>query len=58
MVGLGSDVDIVVVSERNSNWGYIAPAFEQKRRRLNHESHKKFMRTKKDFLREFHKFEA
>jgi hypothetical protein len=54
----GSNVDLVIVFARNSSWGIIAPAFSQKKRRLNHDDHRKFRRSRKDFLREFHKFEV
>ena len=54
----GSDVDVVVVFVRDSNWGVIAPGFTQKRRRLNHEEHRRFSTDRKDFLKEFHKFDV
>ena len=54
----GSNIDIVIVFARNSNWGVIAPAFSEKRRRLNHESNHRFQIDRKDFLKEFHKFET
>lgn len=50
-------VDVVVYFTRNSNWGVIAPAFQEEQRVLNHESHRKFLHVKKEFLREFHLFE-
>lgn len=50
----GSNVDVVVFFARNSNWGFIAPAFAEKERPLNHEGHRKFTQNKKEFLREFH----
>ena len=53
-----SDVDVVIVFSRNSNWGVIAPAFSQNRRRVEHEQHRKFAKTQKDFLREFHKLDV
>jgi len=49
-----SHVDVVVYFARNSNWGVIAPAFTEKQRPLNHETHRRFNQTKKDFLKEFH----
>jgi len=52
----GSNVDLVIFFARNSNWGVITPAFAEKRRKLNHETHSKFNQTTKDFLKEFHKF--
>lgn len=51
-----SDVDIVVVFARNSNWGYVMKAFSEKRRKLNARGHQKFLKhTKKEFLTAFHK---
>jgi len=50
----GSDIDVVIFFARNSNWGYITPAFQEKERALNHEGHRKFTQNKKEFLREFH----
>ena len=50
----GSDLDCVVCFARNSNWGYVMPAFAEKKRKLNAEGHFKFQQTKTDFLRAFH----
>jgi hypothetical protein len=52
-----SDVDIIVVFVRNSNWGVVGPAFSTKRQRLNHEDNHRFQIDRKDFLKEFHKLE-
>lgn len=49
-----SNVDVVIYFARNSNWGVVAPAFKDDKRPLNHESHRKFTQTKKEFLKEFH----
>jgi len=49
-----SNIDVVVFFARNSNWGVVAPAFNDKERPLNHPEHRKFDQTKNDFLREFH----
>ncbi len=49
-----SNVDVVVFFARNSNWGYITPAFEENKRPLNHMSHRKFVQGRKEFLKEFH----
>lgn len=51
-----SHVDIVVFFARNSNWGYIAPAFRENRKPLNADGHIKFQKNKNDFLKAFHKF--
>jgi hypothetical protein len=50
----GSNVDVVIYFSRNSNWGYITPAFEEKKRVLEHPTHRKFNQNKKDFLKQFH----
>lgn len=49
-----SNVDVVVFFARNSNWGVITPAFEEKSRALNHKEHRKFEQTKNEFVRAFH----
>ena len=50
-----SDLDVVIVFARNSNWGYVLPAFTTNRRKLKSEGHERFQNTKKDFLKAFHK---
>lgn len=50
-----SDLDVVIVFARNSNWGYVMPAFTTNRRKLNFEGHQKFQNNMKDFLKAFHK---
>ena len=50
-----SNVDVLVVFLRDSNWGVIAPAFSEDRRPVEHEQHRKFEQNKKSFLLEFHK---
>ena len=50
----GSDVDLVIYFARNSNWGYIVPAFDTDKRKLNAGGHLKFMDNKNDFLVAFH----
>lgn len=52
-----SNVDWVIFFARNSDWGVIAPAFDDDRRPLNHPEHFKFDQNKNDFLRAFHKAE-
>ena len=52
-----SDVDIIVVFARNSNWGVVGPAFSTNSRRLNHEDNYRFNNSRKDFLKEFHNLE-
>lgn len=49
-----SHCDVVVYFARNSTWGYIAPAFSEEKRPLNHEGHQRFIQDKKSFLKAFH----
>ena len=50
-----SNVDVVVCFARNSNWGYVMPAFTQNKRKLNSDGHQKFNENRNDFLKAFHK---
>ena len=50
-----SNVDVVVCFARNSNWGYVMPAFSQNKRKLNSDGHQKFNENRNDFLKAFHK---
>ena len=50
----GSNIDFVVLFARNSDWGYIVPAFKEDKRHLQHKSHRKFIQKRKKFLKEFH----
>jgi hypothetical protein len=51
-----SFVNVVVFFARNSNWGYIAPAFVENKRPLNAAGHLKFKSdSKNEFLKAFHK---
>jgi hypothetical protein len=50
-----SNVNVVVFFARNSNWGYVMPAFTQNRRKLNFGGHQRFNENKNDFLKAFHK---
>lgn len=53
-----SNVDYVIYFARNSTWGYIADAFEEKKRPLNHPTHARFDHTSRtEFLKEFHKID-
>lgn len=50
-----SGVDVVIYYARESEWGYVAPAFKGKKRALNYKEHIYFNSTKrKDFLKAFH----
>ncbi len=50
----GTELDVVIYFTRNSNWGYIAPAFTTNRRKLNAEGHIKFIDRRSNFLKAFH----
>lgn len=52
-----SHVNVVVAFARNSNWGYVMPAFTEPKRALNSPGHYKFEQTKNDFLRAFHQLD-
>ena len=50
-----SNVNCVIYFARNSNWGFVAPAFTQNKKKLNADDHIKFQQTKNEFLKAFHK---
>ncbi len=50
----GSNIDFVICFARNSNWGYIMPAFESRRKRINAKGHVAFEQNKNSFLKAFH----
>ena len=52
-----SHVNVVIYFARNSNWGYVVPAFSTSRKKLNTEGHIKFADSKNEFLKAFHKIE-
>ena len=52
-----SNVDVVVFFARNSNWGYLTPAFTEKKKALNSRGHYRFQKNKNDFLKAFHKLD-
>lgn len=52
------NLDCVVFFARNSNWGYVTPAFEEAKKPLNSEGHKRFQQNQKQFLRAFHSIDA
>lgn len=53
-----SNVDLVVFFARNSTWGYIMPAFVEKRRPLKYPGHARFdSASRTEFLKEFHKID-
>jgi hypothetical protein len=53
----GSHVNVVIYFARNSNWGYVARAFSSDQKKLNAEGHIKFVDSKNEFLKAFHKLE-
>jgi len=50
-----SDIDVVIFFARNSNWGYVMPAFSENKRKINAAGHQRFQENKNDFLKAFHK---
>jgi hypothetical protein len=52
-----SNVNVVVFFARNSNWGYVAPAFIEKRKALNSDGHYRFQTNKSSFLKAFHQLD-
>lgn len=55
---VNGNIDCVIYFARNSNWGLVAPAFEEEKRSINHASHIRFEQSKKEFLKAFHKLEV
>lgn len=53
-----SNVDCVVYFARDSDWGYVAPAFREGQRQVNHPSHIRFQQNPKSFLKAFHSLEV
>lgn len=49
----GVKIDFVVYFSRTAEWGYIAPAFSEPRRRLDHPSNVRFHQHPKHFLKAF-----
>ena len=50
----GYDIDYVIYFARDGYWGYIAPAFKEKKRLLEHPEHKFFRLKRRAFLSAFH----
>ena len=46
-------IDYVIYFCRNSNWGYIVPAFSESKKRLNSEGHLRFHQDQKPFIKAF-----
>lgn len=53
-----SNIDCIVYFARDSNWGFITPAFSVSNRPINHKCHVKFKQGRKEFLKAFHKLEV
>lgn len=51
----GVRIDYVIYFSRTGNWGYIAPAFLESRRRVNASGHIRFHHHPKNFLKAFNK---
>lgn len=49
------NIDFIIYFSRTSNWGYIAPAFNESRKRLNSEGRVRFHQHPKNFLKAFTK---
>jgi hypothetical protein len=50
----GVDIDYVVYFSRQGDWGYVAPAFKQNRKRINAPEHRRFQKTNQmEFLAAF-----
>lgn len=49
------NIDCVVYFARNSDWGYVTPAFKEDVRLLDHPEHIKFEEGKNSFFKAFHK---
>lgn len=50
-----ADIDFVVYFSKNADWGYIAPAFKEKRKQLKSSNHIRFHQHPKCFLKAFSK---
>lgn len=50
----GCELDYIVVFARNSNWGYVMPAFNENRKSMNAKGHRRFTHSKNSFLKAFH----
>lgn len=48
-------IDYVIYFSRTAEWGYIAPAFNEKRKRLNSPDHIRFHNHPTNFLKAFKK---
>lgn len=51
----GSKIDYVIYFSRNAEWGYITPAFQECRKKLNSVGHIRFHKHPTNFLKAFKK---
>lgn len=51
----GAKIDYVIYFSRTAEWGYIAPAFTENRKRLNSPDHIRFHNHPANFLKAFRK---
>ncbi|MDX8128027.1 group I intron-associated PD-(D/E)XK endonuclease [Methylomonas sp. OY6] len=51
----GAKIDYVIYFSRTAEWGYIAPAFSENRKRLNSPDHIRFHNHPVNFLKAFRK---
>lgn len=51
----GSNIDVVIYFAHHANWGFVVPAFSEKKRKLNAPGHERFEQNRADFLKAFHK---
>lgn len=51
----GANIDYIVYFSRSAEWGYILPAFPEKRRALDAPGHVRFHQHPKNFLKMFKK---
>lgn len=47
-------IDFIIYFARNGEWGYVVPAFSEKKKILNAPEHKMFLLKRKEFLTAFH----
>lgn len=50
-----ADIDFIVYFSKNADWGYITPAFKEKRKHLKADGHIRFHQHPKAFLKAFEK---
>ncbi|MDN5645023.1 MAG: hypothetical protein L0G67_06655 [Acinetobacter sp.] len=50
-----ADIDYVIYFSRNAEWGYIVPAFKEKKRNLKSQNHIRFHQHPTNFLKNFNK---